>query len=167
MEYAWPGALLLLGLIPLITVLYVWALRRRRRYSVRYSSLTLVREAIPQTNKLRRHLPFFLFITAIASLIVAVSRPSAVVTVPEGQATILLTLDVSRSMCSTDIPPNRLKAAQAAVLSFINRQDERTQVGVVAFAGFAALVQPPTTDQAALREVVRNLTTARRTAIGS
>jgi Ca-activated chloride channel family protein len=167
MEFQWPGFLLLLGLIPLIVVVYMWILRRRRRFTVRYSSLALVREAIPRTSQLRRHLPFALFLLGLTGLVIALSRPTARVVVPSGQATIVLALDVSRSMCSTDIPPNRLKAAKAAVLSFIDRQDPNAQIGIVAFAGFAGIVQPPTSDQDLLREAVKNLTTARRTAIGS
>jgi Ca-activated chloride channel family protein len=166
-EFQWPGFLFLLGLIPLIAGAYLWILRRRKRFTVRYSSLALVREAIPRTSWLRRHLPFCLFVLGLASLLVALSRPTTTITVPSGKATIMLALDVSRSMCSTDIPPNRLKAAQAAVLSFIERQDDHSQIGIVAFAGFAALTQPPTSDQDVLREAVRNLNTARRTAIGS
>jgi len=134
---------------------------------VRYSSLALVREAIPRTARLRRHLPFSLFLLGLASLVVALSRPTTTVVVPSGKATIMLALDVSRSMCSTDIPPNRLQAAKAAVLSFIDRQEANAQIGIVAFAGFAALAQPPTSDQELLRKAVQNLTTARRTAIGS
>ena len=167
MELQWPGFLLLLGLIPLIIAVYWWILRRRRRFTIRYSSLALVREAIPRTAWLKRHLPFGLFLLGLAALVVALSRPTASVVVPSGQATIMLALDVSRSMCSTDIPPNRLKAAKAAVLSYIDRQDDHAQIGIVAFAGFAALVQPPTTNQDVLRDAVDNLTTARRTAIGS
>lgn len=65
----------------------------------------------------------------------------------------MLTLDVSRSMCSTDIPPNRLQAAQAAAQSFIADQPRSTQIGVVAFSGFAKkLVQAPTTDQEVLEK---------------
>jgi Ca-activated chloride channel family protein len=87
--------------------------------------------------------------------------------VPSGQATIILALDVSRSMCSTDIPPSRLDAAKEAALSFIRRQPPNTQVGLVAFAGFSALVQAPTNDQTLLEDAVRGLRPARATAIGS
>jgi Ca-activated chloride channel homolog len=167
MEFQWPGFLLLLGLLPLIVAAYIWILRRRRRFAVRYSSLALVREVIPRTSQIRRHLPFGLFLLGLTSLVLALARPATTITVPSGKATIMLALDVSRSMCSIDIPPNRLKAAQAAVLSFIDRQDDNAQIGIVAFAGFAGIVQPPTSDQNLLREAVRNLTTARRTAIGS
>lgn len=167
MDILWPGFLLLLGLIPVIVVAYIWILSRRKKYPVRYSSLALIRESIPRTSQLRRHLPFSLFLLGLASLVIALSRPTTKIDVPSGQATVILALDVSRSMCSTDIPPNRLKAAQAAVLSFIDRQDSNTSIGIVAFAGFAAIVQPPTSDQEDLRTAVKNLTTARRTAIGS
>lgn len=167
MDLRWPGFLLLLGLIPLMVGVYIWALRRRARVAVRYSSLALVREALPRRAGWRRHLPFALFLLALASLVLALGRPVAVVSVPTGQVTIMLTLDVSRSMCSTDIPPNRLEAAKAAALSFIQRQSANTQIGVVAFAGYAELIQMPTTDQELLEDAVRSLTTARRTAIGS
>jgi Ca-activated chloride channel homolog len=166
MNLIWPGALLLLVILPVIIAVYLWILRRHRRFAVRYSSLALVRDVIPRTARLRRHLPFGLLLLGLLSLVVALSRPTAAVAVPSGQATIMLALDVSRSMCSMDIPPNRLQAAKAAVLSFIDRQDDHAQIGIVAFAGFAALVQPPTSDQDVLRSAVQNLTTGRRTAIG-
>jgi Ca-activated chloride channel family protein len=167
MDLLWPWFLLLLGLIPLIVTIYIWILRRRRRFAVRYSSLALVREALPHRSLLRRHLPFALFLLALASLVIALGRPVASVSVPSGRATIILALDVSRSMCATDIAPNRLEAAKAAALSFIQRQEASTQIGIVVFAGFAELIQPPTTDQEVLQDTVESITTARRTAIGS
>jgi Ca-activated chloride channel family protein len=167
MDWLWPGFLLLLGLIPLIVGAYIWALRRRRRSALRYSSLVLVREALPRRSRLRRHLPFALFLLALASLVLALSRPVAVVSVPAGRANIILAMDVSRSMCSTDIEPNRLETAKAAALSFIQRQVSSTQIGIVAFAGYAELIQAPTTDQEVLEDVVMSLITGRRTAIGS
>ena len=167
MNLLWPGALLLLGLIPLIVVAYIWMLRRRRRFAVRYSSLALVREALPQQSWLRRHLPFVLFLVALVSLVFALGRPEASVTVPAGRATIILAMDISRSMCSTDILPYRLAAAKEAALSFVRDQEASIQIGIVAFAGFAELIQPPTTDQELLQDAVEGLDTARRTAIGS
>jgi Ca-activated chloride channel family protein len=167
MHLLWPGFLLLLGLIPLIIAVYIWMLRRRRRTAVRYSSLVLVREALPHQSRLRRHVPFALFLLALAGLVIALGRPVAIVSVPAGRATIILAMDVSRSMCSSDIPPNRLRAAQAAALSFIQSQEPSTQMGIVAFAGYAELIQAPTTDQEVLEDVVESLTTGRRTAIGN
>jgi Ca-activated chloride channel family protein len=167
MDLLWPGFLLLLGLIPLLVAAYIWMLRRRRRFAVRYSSLSLIREALPQHSWLRRHLPFLLLLLAITSLMVALMRPVSIVSVPAGRTTIILAIDVSRSMCSTDIPPNRLQAAEASALSFIQRQPSNTQIGIVAFAGFGELILSPTADQEMLEDVITSLRTGRRTAIGS
>lgn len=167
MGMIWPGFLGLLGLIPLILLVYFVIQRRRKRFVVRYSSLALIRDAIPKSSLLRRYLPIVLFLCALSSLVLALTRPVAVMKVPAGKATIMLAMDVSMSMCSTDIPPNRLKAAQAAALEYVQRQSAHTQLGIVAFAGFAALVQPPTSDQEDLIAAIENLYTARRTAIGS
>ena len=153
MELLWPRFLFLLGLIPLLIAAYIWVLRRRRRFTVRYSSLALVREALPHSSRLRRHLPFALFLLAIASLVIASGRPVDIVSVPTDQTTIILVIDASGSMRSTDIQPSRLGAAEAAAISFIQRQKSQTQIGVVAFAGSAELIQAPTTDQEALQIV--------------
>jgi Ca-activated chloride channel family protein len=167
MNMLWPGSLLLLGLIPLIIAIYIWMLRRRRRFAVRYSSLALVREIVQHQSRLRRYLPLALFLLALVSLIIALGRPVASVRVPTGQVTIILTIDVSRSMRANDIPPSRLEAAKDAALSFVRSQRPDVQIGIVVFAGFAELIQPPTTDQEALEAAIESLTTARRTAIGS
>jgi Ca-activated chloride channel family protein len=166
MTWLWPGFLFLLLLLPLMIAAYIWMLRRRR-FAVRYSSLSLVREAMPRYSRLRRHLPFALLLLALASLMLAVSRPVAVVSVPTNQTTIILTLDVSRSMLSNDIQPSRLDAAESAALSFVQRQKPGAQIGIVAFAGFAEMVQPPTTDRKVLEDAITSLTTGRGTAIGS
>jgi len=167
MNLLWPGFLLLLGLIPIIIAAYIWILRKRRRFAVRYSSLSLVRAAQPKQSSWRRHVPMALFLLGLVSLVIALGRPMASVIVPSGQATIVLAMDISGSMCSTDIEPNRLLAAEEAALSFIRSQRSNTQIGIVVFAGFAEIIQPPTRDQKALEEAIRGLNVARRTAIGS
>jgi Ca-activated chloride channel homolog len=166
MDLLWPGFLVLLGLIPLLILGYIWILRRRRRYAVRFSSLSLVRDALPKRAPWRRHIPFALFLIAIASLVAALTRPVAIVTVPTDQTTILLVIDVSGSMRASDIPPSRLAAAEAAAISFIQRQKSTTQIGLVAFSNFAEIIQTPTTNQEALQSAIESLTTGRRTAVG-
>ena len=167
MDLLWPWFLFLLVLIPLLIAVYIWRLRRRRRFAVRYSSLSLVRAALPQQSRWRRHLPMALFLLALSSLIIALTRPVTIISVPAGQTAIILTIDVSRSMCSTDIQPTRIEAAQAAALSFIQKQQATTQIGIVAFSGYAELIQPPTNDTELLQAAVESLATGRRTAIGS
>jgi Ca-activated chloride channel family protein len=167
MNLLWPWFLPLLLLIPLVVALYIWVLRRRRRFAVRYSSLALVREALPKRLTWRRHVPFALFMIGLASLIVAMTRPVAQVEVPFSRTTIILALDVSRSMCATDVAPNRLSIAQEAALKFVEDQVDGTQIGLVAFAGFAEIVVPPTRDKQVLQETIKNFSTSIGTAIGS
>jgi Ca-activated chloride channel homolog len=162
----WPLSLLLLVAIPVIVAMYLWGLRRRRPSAVRYSSLELVRASVSPWSKVRRHLPFALVVVAIASLAVAAARPAAIVSLPTNQITIILAIDVSGSMCSTDIAPSRLLAAEAAAAKFVAEQPG-AQVGIVAFSGFAELVQAPSSDGELVTDAIRSLTTGRRTAIGS
>jgi Ca-activated chloride channel family protein len=167
MTLLWAPLLLLLVLVPVLVGLYLVVQRRRARAAVRYSSLSLVAAARPGSSRIRRHLPFALFAASVATIVVALARPAAVVSVPTNQTTVLLVMDVSRSMCSTDIAPSRLVAAEEAAAAFIERQDPGTRMGIVAFAGFAELIQPPTTDQQVLLDAIWSLTTGRRTAVGS
>ena len=166
-DLLWPWFLALLAVLPLLVVGRIWLLRRRRRDGLRYSSLSLVRDALPRSSRIRRHLPFALFVLALGSLVIAMARPVNIVSIPAGKTTVILAMDVSRSMCATDIPPNRLIAAETAAAAFIERQGSTTQIGIVAFAGFAEIVQSPTNDQEVLLDVIENLTTGRRTAVGS
>ncbi len=167
MSLLWPWFLAFLILIPLLIFSYWWMLKRKRRVAVRFSSLSLVRAALPKQSQWRRHLPFALLLAALTSLIVAVSRPVTVVAMPTNQTVIILAIDVSRSMCSTDIAPNRLQAAKDAAVKFIRSQPPGTQIGVVAFAGFAEMIHPPTSDKNVLADVIQSLLTGGRTAVGS
>ena len=167
MNFLWPSLLVLLSLIPLLIILYIWILRRKRKFAVRYSSLSLIREALPKHSRLRQHLPFLLFLLTTACLVIAAARPRAEIEIPLNRTTIMLAIDVSRSMCSTDVEPNRLTVAQDAALAFIEDQAEDTRIGIVAFADFAEIVVAPTNDKEALKNAINNFTTSIGTAIGS
>lgn len=167
MHLLWPWFLLLLLLIPLLVAVYIWLLKRKQRYAVRYSSLSLLRDALPAGPPWRRHLPFALFLLSLTSLMIALARPVAGIQVPLSRTTIILALDVSRSMCATDIPPNRLTVAQEAALAFIDKQPTGTQMGLVAFAGFAEIVVPPTRNKEVLQEAIAGFSTSLGTTIGS
>jgi len=167
MEFLWPGFLVLIALVPVLLVLYIRGQRRRRPEAVRYSSLILIRDALPSSSFVRRHLPFALFALALAGLAVAVARPVVIASVPTNEATIVLAIDVSGSMCSSDVPPSRIEAAETAAANFIRSQGSSTQIGIVAFSGFAEIVQAPTTDRQLLFDALHSLQTGRRTAVGS
>ena len=166
MSFAWPWALSALLAIPLVLGVAWWSRRRRRRAAVRVTSAALVRAALPGRSRWRRRLPAALLMLGLAVLGVGAARPQASVAVPYSSTTILLALDVSRSMCSTDVSPNRLTAAQEAAAAFIKAQPGRSRIGLVAFAGVAGVIVPPTDDTDKLLAALSTLTTSRGTAIG-
>ena len=167
MGFQWPLALLSLLVVPVLLGAYVQQLRRRRRRAVRYSSVALIRAAVPPRSAWRRHLPFALMLGALAALGVASARPQVSVPVPISASTMIIALDVSGSMCATDVPPNRLTAAQAAVQEFVKAQDPETRIGLVLFSGFAQVVAAPTTEREALLRSLASVTTGRGTTIGA
>lgn len=167
MRFEWPWALAGLLVVPLVLLLALLARRRKRRFAIRYSSLTLVREALPHRSRARRLVPFVLFLSSLAALVVAGARPEITVGVPRGQTSVILAVDVSRSMCATDVDPNRLVVAQDAARRFVDDQPDGTRLGIVAFAGTAQVVVPPTTDHERLRAAIDGLTTSIGTAIGN
>jgi Ca-activated chloride channel family protein len=167
MGFAWPSALLSLLAVPVLLAGYLWALRRRRRQAVPYSSVALLKLARPARSAWRRHVPFALVLAVLASLGLAAARPQVHADVPVSAASVLIALDVSGSMCATDVDPNRLSAAQAAVRQFTRDQDSHTRIGLVAFSSFAQVVVQPTTDRKQLSSALDSLTTGRGTAIGA
>jgi Ca-activated chloride channel family protein len=134
---------------------------------VNYASLSLIREALPERSRWRRRVPFALFLLALASLAIAAARPQTVVAVPTSRTSIILALDVSGSMCATDVAPNRLAVAQDVAREFVSDQRTDAQIGIVAFSGLAQLVVPPTTDREALIAAIDGFKAGRGTAVGT
>ena len=167
MTFLWPQFLWLLLALPLLILLYVWLLRRKKKNALRYASLSIVREAMGKGQAIRRHVPPVLFLLSLAAMLVASSRPFAVVTLPSDQQTIMLAMDVSGSMRATDVKPNRLVASQDAAKAFLAELPRNVRVGIVAFAGTAAVVQPPTLSREDLVAASDKFQLQRGTAIGN
>ena len=166
MTFLWPTALVFLAAVPVLLGLYVWSQRRRRRYALRYASLSLVKEALGRGPGVKRHIPAALYLLALAFMLTALARPVTVVKVPSQEGIVILAIDVSLSMRATDIKPDRITAAKAASKAFVLKQGENVKIGVVAFASDATLVQPPTTDHDLVLAAIDRLRLQRATAIG-
>ena len=160
---------LLLGLlaVPILLGAYLWQVRRRKPTAVRYSNVALVRTAVGPSRRWRRHVPVALVLGSLVLLGVAASRPQLKADVPISSSTVILALDVSGSMCATDVDPNRLGAAQAAVRKFVEAQGDDTKIGLVLFSGFAQLAVAPTTNKNDLLTTLDAVTTGRGTTIGA
>ncbi|MFF5052337.1 VWA domain-containing protein [Micromonospora sp. NPDC000663] len=160
---------LLLGVLALV-VAYLVMQRRRSRYAVRFTNLRLLDRVAPQRPAWRRHVPAGLFLAMLALLVVGFARPTAEVRVPRERATVMVAVDVSTSMLATDVDPDRLAAAKQAARRFVEGLPDEFNVGLVAFAGSAAVLVPPGTDRGALDEGIDRLaegvTGVQGTAIG-
>ncbi|SCG70796.1 Ca-activated chloride channel family protein [Micromonospora echinaurantiaca] len=160
---------LLVGVLAL-AVGYLMLQRRRSRYAVRFTNLRLLDRVAPERPVWRRHLPAGLFLAMLALLVVGFARPTAEVQVPRERATVMVAVDVSTSMLATDVEPDRLSAAKEAARRFVDGLPDEFNVGLVAFAGSAAVLVPPGTDREALHEGIERLaegaTGVQGTAIG-
>ena len=165
--FLWPQFLWLLLLLPLLVLLYLWLLRRRKKLAVRYASLAIVKQAQGRGPGWRRHLPPLLLLGALTLLLLASARPVALVALPSNQQTIILAMDVSGSMRATDVEPNRLEAAQAAAKTFLKELPRDVKVGIVAFAGSAQVAQLPTLNREDLATAIDRFQLQRATATGN
>jgi Ca-activated chloride channel family protein len=146
MTFGHPLLLLTLLLLPAAVVAYRLNERRRARYPVRFTNVSVLEQVIPRTRPWRRWLVNTAFLLAVATLCVAVARPHVHTQVTADNATIVLVLDVSGSMHAVDVKPTRLVAAQKALHLFVEKVPKRVKVGLVLFAGDAQVATPPTND---------------------
>lgn len=158
----------LLLLLPLLAlaVTYVVLQRRRRRYAVRFASLPLLEKVAPEQPGWRRHAPAAAFVLALGALALAAARPVVDVRVPHERATLIVAIDVSRSMEATDVEPSRMEAARQAAGAFIESLPDTFNVGLVTFSGATSVVATPTTDHQSVAAALEGLPMANSTAIG-
>ncbi len=167
MTFLWPEMLWLLLVVPAVVAGYFYLLRRKQQSAVKYASLSMVKDAMGAAQRFRRHIPPLLFLLALIAMLVAVARPAAVITLPSQHQTIILAMDVSGSMRAVDVQPNRISASQAAAKAFVAEQPSNVRIGVVSFAGTAAVVQVPTHNREDIIGAIDRFQLQRGTAIGS
>ncbi len=166
MSFQWPAMLGLLVLVAAMVAFYVWALRRHPRHPVRHTQVGLLALAVAQGGRWHRHLPAGLFGLSLVALVIAIARPIAPLPAPDNRTTVMLSIDVSRSMLADDMPPSRLEAAKVAAKEFVQALPNGMKVGVVTFSSFATLIVPPTADRRRVLEAIDLLTVESATAIG-
>ena len=158
MTWESPQRLWLLLAVAALAVAYVLVQRRRSSYAVRFTNLRLLDRIAPKRPQWRRHVPAGLFLAMLGLLVVGFARPTDEVRVPRERATVLVAVDVSRSMLADDVAPDRLTAAKSAAREFVANLPEQFNVGLVGFAGSASVFVPPVTDRSAVLTGVDRLT---------
>ena len=167
MNFLWPDWLWSLLLLPALVLAYLALLKRRKKHTVRLASVALVKQALGSGPGWRRHVPPALLLVAVAVLLLASARPVVKLKLPSRDQTIILAMDVSGSMRATDVKPNRMVAAQEAAKAFVAGLPRTVRVGVVSFAGTAAVVQAPTYSREDVVAAIDRFQMQRATAIGS
>jgi len=166
MTFAQPLLLIALLGVPLAVLGYLYVQRRRSRYVVRFTNVDLLANLVPKTPAWRRHVPPALYVAAMAALVIALARPSAMVAVPREDATIILAMDTSGSMMATDVAPSRLASAKEAAATFVDQLPPTFQVGLVTFSTAAQVAVRPTTDRAEIHAALDSLVADGGTALG-
>lgn len=164
-EFLEPARLWWLLLVPLLIGLYALLLwrKRARRANSGFSNLERL---LPKQAAWKRHIAVGAAVLSLAALNVAYAAPKDTVDVPRDRATLVVTIDVSRSMEATDVQPNRLDAVKVAAKEFLGMVPPRFNISLVAFAGTASIIVPPTIDRGMVGRAIENLALAPSTAIG-
>jgi Ca-activated chloride channel homolog len=157
----------LLVAVAALIAAYVVLGRRRKVYAARLSTAPLLAVILPRRPQWwRRHLPAALGVLTLATLIVALARPARSEQVPRERATIMLAIDVSNSMASTDVAPSRLAAAKEGAAAFARQLPAKINLGLVSFSGTASVLVSPTTDRQAVIAAIGGMQLGPATAIG-
>lgn len=163
-ENAWFFLFLLVVL--LLIGLYVVQQFARRRRVLRFANMEVLERVAPRNPSKWRHVPTILLAASLVLLTTAMAGPTTDIRIPLNRAVVMLVIDVSESMASTDVAPNRLAAAQEAGKQFADELTPAINLGLVAFAANATLLVAPTTNRAAVKAAIDGLQAAPKTATG-
>jgi Ca-activated chloride channel homolog len=150
-----------------LVTLYIVIQRGRRKRVLRFANMELLESVAPKQGPGRwRHVPVALLIASLAVLTTAMAGPTHDIRVPQNRATVMLVIDVSESMVSTDVAPSRLEAAKTAGKAFADELTPGINLGLVAFGGTATLLTAPTANREVVKQAIDSLQAEARTATG-
>lgn len=157
---------LVLLIVLLVIGLYVVQQFARRRRVLRFANMEVLERVAPPRPSKWRHVPTILLAVSLVLLTTAMAGPTSDVRIPLNRAVVMLVIDVSESMASTDVPPNRLDAAREAGKQFADQLTPAINLGLVEFAANATLLVPPTTNRGAVKAGIDSLKPIPKTATG-
>lgn len=161
-----PDRLLILLVIPLLVAAYIFATRRKNRRGMRFTNTSMLDVVVPKQSQWRRHLAVALSLLSLVTLTAAFAQPSTQIDVPRERATVVIVIDASQSMQATDVAPNRLAAAKAAAIEFVQKIPDKYNVSVVSMAGNSSILVPPTLAHNTVENAINSIELQDGTAIG-
>jgi Ca-activated chloride channel homolog len=166
MTFVWPQGLLAYLLVPALVAAYFWSVRRRARASISYPAVDMLARAAAAGRPWRRHAPAVLYLLTMSAMVLALARPVWPVPVPDNQAAVMLSIDVSGSMIETDVYPSRIEAAKRVARAFVRSLPAAAKVGLVKFSTRAVLLARPTDDHERVAAEIGSLQPEASTSIG-
>ncbi len=161
-----PERLWVLLVVPLLVAGYIYLVLRKKKSGMRFTNTAILSRVVPKQSQWRRHLAVALSLAALVALSLAWARPNGIEMVPRERATVVMVIDTSQSMASSDVQPTRLDAAKQAALTFVKALPAQYNVAVVSLSGNPAVILPPTTDRVQAQQAINSLKLADSTAIG-
>jgi Ca-activated chloride channel homolog len=166
-NFIWGAWLLGIALVPLALWWYTRHVSKPAEAVVHHTDAEFIASLARPRLSRRRDLPALLFVATLALGVVALARPVAPLPQLDNRTTVMIAVDVSGSMRNDDIKPSRFIAMQDAVRGFVKQLPSDLKIGLVSFAGTAALNVPPTLERQGLLDAVDAMFMARGTAIGA
>jgi len=155
------GMLYVLWMIPVLLIFYLYGAHKRRRALEEFAQRDLLRHINISASPARRRWKALAVLGSCAFIVFALVRPGWNPKPKELERRgrdVVFILDVSKSMLAEDIAPNRLERAKLAILDCLERI-EGDRVGLIAFAGTAAVKCPLTLDYGFFRLMLEDVST--------
>jgi len=172
-RFAHPEFLYLLFALPVLIVIFLYAVITRKKAIKKYGNPDLLSQLMPEVSTRRQHWKFWILFVAISVLIFVIAGPqfgSKLETVKRQGVEIMVCLDVSNSMLAEDVNPSRLDRAKM-MLSRMTDNFTDDKVGLIVFAGDAFTQLPITSDYVSakmfLSSINPSMVSSQGTAIGT
>ncbi len=172
-RFAHPEYFYLLLVLPIIYLVYLYGIFRRKKNLKKYGDIKLLESLMPDVSRYKPHVKFYFQLFALLVLVFVIAGPqfgSKLESVKKQGVEIMIALDISNSMLAKDISPNRLEKSKQ-ILSKLIDDLSNDKVGLIVFAGDAYTQLPITSDYSSakmfLSGINPNMISSQGTAIGS
>ena len=154
-----PIYLYLLALIPILALIRIVAVRRRRKMLRRFGDMTLLRQLMPDLSRVRPFVKFCLALAALALLIIMLARPQMGTKISHEKRNgieTMIAVDISNSMRAEDVAPSRLVKSKMLVENLVDNFTN-DQLGLIVFAGNAFIQLPITSDYVSAKMFLQSI----------